>query len=767
MGHKDKKRKKDKKDKKDKPPKDSRDTGYDWKKHARDVTKATETLDEKRARRLAKKEYARCGTVLRAPCSVLRGWAHSHLPHRSKAQRKESKKELFGYSNENNPFNDDNLFEPFKWGKKIDQDKDTGKWHPGMESQEYKRARLKDVAREIQKVKVDRENYELEQQMWEEERSRMTREKEALQMLQWDERAREGDYQQLLMKARQRIAGGRAQPIDMLTRNISYLDADEKQRKEMDVETREPYKIVHGLASKDLESLAADIQKFVDYGKHRDYWESLAIVVSDALQVASRVKARDMNAAVPAPALHEHVEHEVSLDLERKSIEELDRTMVDVQKKISKGGGGGLCANTTAASMSPNPAVGKGVDVDYWSGILDQVRVARAKVKLRGFHQDLLDKHLSRLEKAHRSKMEGVIPQRDKAGLKSGQDDSIAQNSAPIDDWDVEPPLLVDFDEAQCQDALDVYLTLVKARATVVGNKSSTLYSEMRAALAKAGADDEDEDMKALTGAEVSVPLYACSLLHHIPSPNSCLPRARISPWSSRHNFPQLMIFDLCLYLFPCVTLYLLQSLSLRKYSAWMDKYRPKKPKYFNRVHTGYDWNKYNITHYDYDNPPPKVVIGYKFNIFYPDLVDPINQQPAYFVDATDKGWNDDTCILRFSAGPPYEDIAFRIVNKEWDVNLKSTARAPGGGSAASEYTQGYGWLAVPESVISPRAAACGPGGSLHLQAQGTKDALHTTLHRSPGKALGSTCDPSVYALGLGPWLFLQAQDQKFTFTDF
>ena len=39
----------------------------------------------------------------------------------------------------------------------------------------------------------------------------------------------------------------------------------------------------------------------------------------------------------------------------------------------------------------------------------------------------------------------------------------------------------------------------------------------------------------------------------------------------------------------------------------WHDKYRPRKPKYFNRVHTGYEWNKYNQTHYDHDNPPPKV----------------------------------------------------------------------------------------------------------------------------------------------------------------
>uniref|UniRef100_A0A1I7SJX7 CactinC_cactus domain-containing protein n=1 Tax=Bursaphelenchus xylophilus TaxID=6326 RepID=A0A1I7SJX7_BURXY len=47
----------------------------------------------------------------------------------------------------------------------------------------------------------------------------------------------------------------------------------------------------------------------------------------------------------------------------------------------------------------------------------------------------------------------------------------------------------------------------------------------------------------------------------------------------------------------------------------WSDKYRPQKPKYFNRVHTGFEWNKYNQTHYDVDNPPPKIVQGYRFNV--------------------------------------------------------------------------------------------------------------------------------------------------------
>lgn len=55
----------------------------------------------------------------------------------------------------------------------------------------------------------------------------------------------------------------------------------------------------------------------------------------------------------------------------------------------------------------------------------------------------------------------------------------------------------------------------------------------------------------------------------------------------------------------------------------WQDKYRPRKPRYFNRVITGFQWNKYNRTHYDVDNPPPKVVLGYKFNVPNPSSISP------------------------------------------------------------------------------------------------------------------------------------------------
>lgn len=104
----------------------------------------------------------------------------------------------------------------------------------------------------------------------------------------------------------------------------------------------------------------------------------------------------------------------------------------------------------------------------------------------------------------------------------------------------------------------------------------------------------------------------------------------------------------------------------------WQDKYRPRKPRYFNRVHTGYEWNKYNQTHYDHDNPPPKVVQGYKFNIFYPDLIDK-SVAPSYRIERDPE--SPETVLIRFKAGPPYEDLAFRIVNREWEYSHKKGFR--------------------------------------------------------------------------------------------
>lgn len=105
----------------------------------------------------------------------------------------------------------------------------------------------------------------------------------------------------------------------------------------------------------------------------------------------------------------------------------------------------------------------------------------------------------------------------------------------------------------------------------------------------------------------------------------------------------------------------------------WHSKYpniRPRKPRFFNRVRMNYVWNKYNQTHYDTSNPPPKVVQGFRFNIFYPDLIQGASSSssvPTYRREADPT--NPDNEIVRFSAGAPYADVLFRIPKEEWDMS--------------------------------------------------------------------------------------------------
>jgi hypothetical protein len=60
-------------------------------------------------------------------------------------------------------------------------------------------------------------------------------------------------------------------------------------------------------------------------------------------------------------------------------------------------------------------------------------------------------------------------------------------------------------------------------------------------------------------------------------------------------------------------------------------RFRNQKPVYVNRVRMAFEWNRYNQQHYDSENPPPKTVQGYKFNVFYPHLLDK-TKTPQYYL---------------------------------------------------------------------------------------------------------------------------------------
>jgi len=262
---------------------------------------------------------------------------------------------------------------------------------------------------------------------------------------------------------------------------------------------------------------------------------------------------------------------------------------------------------------------GSGVDVEYWNTILQRLKVLKAKAKLREIHTEIIEVFVSRLERIREmAKKEEEAYERERrkrnAELENwitAQEGSESENeggySPQLEHGNDDDAVDVEQDEREHKRRRMELLATEQMKQKENEKMQSAAAQEM-------GLDEKLASGEALFSEEVDV---------------------------------------------------------THKRYAYYDKYRPRKPKYFNRVHTGYQWNKYNSTHYDYDNPPPKVVMGYKFNIFYPDLVDPGRQQPTYFVEPTEKGWDDDICLIRFHAGPPYEDIAFKIVNKKWEYQSR------------------------------------------------------------------------------------------------
>ena len=105
----------------------------------------------------------------------------------------------------------------------------------------------------------------------------------------------------------------------------------------------------------------------------------------------------------------------------------------------------------------------------------------------------------------------------------------------------------------------------------------------------------------------------------------------------------------------------------IKKEYEWSKDYKPIKPRYANKKIVGFDWNRHNQAHYDNVNLPPKTVNGYRFNIFYPNLVDK-TKTPKFYLQRSE---TPDMCIIRFESGAPYEDVAFKIINREWNTRQK------------------------------------------------------------------------------------------------
>ncbi|EPQ59381.1 hypothetical protein GLOTRDRAFT_55317 [Gloeophyllum trabeum ATCC 11539] len=534
--------------------------------------------------------------------------------------------ELSVYSATDNPFHDVNLGQQFRWHKKLEKEKKQGLSLAEVERREaLKRQQAKE---ELERLNRRRAEREAEQRLREEEEARMARLAESAQMADWI--AKDGEFQleQERRRAAIRIKEKRAKAVDFLALNLRYIRPvkDDEENADLDegleIDLDEPYNIFDSLSPDQVEELHDDIEHYLSLEQDEvniDFWTNMMVVCKDKLD---RIKI-DRRMGVEAAAA---VEAQVNALLSGKSYDHLVALQKSIQAKLTSG---------------------EPVDTDYWENLLKKLLVWKAKAKLKSFHEVVVRNRLEQLRKRQRD--EALQAQEELlAGVahRAMDNEVPAPSTAPAEREAVPAEEIEPYDRSMSPPLIDITTLPSEERQIDIVTQEEDLRALFEKRRSVAGSrfiprasrpTPEIQDAEAPSGADLaSEALYRAEAERELDEEEEL--------FNLEENLPTPATYN------------------------WEDKYRPRKPRYFNRVHTGYEWNKYNQTHYDTDNPPPKVVQGYKFNIFYPDLIDK-SKAPTYKI--IKEPGNDETVLLYFTAGPPYEDIAFRIVNREWEFSHK------------------------------------------------------------------------------------------------
>lgn len=534
-----------------------------------------------------------------------------------------------GYTALDNPFNDPNLTEPFTWNKKKAKNTTTAKARMSIStSQEQQHAVIKGGSsalrhlEEIEKVRKRRQDRQDHFEEMERIRAQESRMKELENYDDWARKEEEFHLNQQRHRSAIRLVQGREKPIDVLAKNIMLLagsDSEQQQRQ-----------------------LAA-----TDSSRHNSSSNNDAN--SAAVRVAVKYHERYKNAMEQVVESLEAELEEPPVLLKMLKLHELEELLVDIDafRKLELEASSSFSSTVGSANSSNN----NNTNLQYWDNLrlvaMDEIeyltsggssgRHAKMVSDVNSIFEGQSMRDLLKMKDDVKAKLQEastVHPNSDTVAIGSGACSGKKNNAFDRDYWlFVQDQLLVHFAKSELS---EIHSKMLVRQLERLEAKKDELARKTEAT-GTIGVHENGE--KDLAGDLISDPSVG-----HQENPTST-------------EFGDLE-----------EELGLEGEIELpgRNYS-WQDRYRPRKPRYFNRVKTGYDWNKYNQTHYDRDNPPPKIVQGYKFNVFYPDLID-ATKTPQFYLEPADVG---EFCIIRFRAGPPYEDLAFKIVNREWNRSRK------------------------------------------------------------------------------------------------
>lgn len=534
------------------------------------------------------------------------------------------------YTNQDNPFGDSALTNTFVWSKKLAKEGVKNVSRDELEA--LNRQKQLENKIELEKVKQRRLEREAERAAREAETAAAARAREALQFHTWAKHEDAFHLHQARLRSQIRIRDGRAKPIDLLAWYVSSEECVDA------LEMHEPYTYLNGLQAQDLEDLLEDIKvyKELENNANVSYWEDVQTIVLDELGKLRRLAAPGAR----RDGVHQAVADDVTQIFKGKTGAQLEALQTQIEHKIS----------------------GKrdGVDIGYWESLLSQLKAHMSRARLRDRHQSNLRRKLQLLKQeqgvqqptathtGEQRRCETKVEEAASPGTAAAEAAAAAEAEDAAEASDSSGEAEMAASEALYASGRYSPVLLSPSRLEPATLLTEPAHDTQRLAYLRArlhaARDRERSTIVAADGSAVAADTSeggADALERAARRAMGAAPDE--AQFSVEHALPDQ----------PCL---------------WADKYRPRKPRYFNRVHTGFEWNKYNQTHYDMDNPPPKIVQGYKFNIFYPDLIDKSATPEFSLKPCAD---NAEFAVLRFHAGPPYEDIAFKIVNREWEYSYK------------------------------------------------------------------------------------------------
>jgi hypothetical protein len=378
--------------------------------------------------------------------------------------------------------------------------------------------------------------------------------------------------QQAIMRSKIRIESGRATPIDLLAK---YVNTTED---EVDIEIQEPYHLLRGLNVADLEDLLEDIEIYrrIEKDTNWEFWKDITVVCEDEIQKLKQMERneRGERGAERRGGINDSVTTEVSSVFKGKTYGQLIALEQQINSKIT----------------SP----GSGTDIGYWESLLQQLKAHMARAQLKDKHQAMLRKKLFQLKQEQSDELgvSGTPLFPSTVSVKAGEVGS-----------DIKGDTIAQEDVGKLEEAViqkEVAITGERAGPSSGATGQEVQESETLIAeedlLEQAYAEYEDgryspKLFKTMDVEEELVEIPEDDIARQLANRERVLCGGMLVGDHSEVEMKRKVDEDGMAteeYTFNSEVAIENQDL------LWKEKYRPRKPRFLNRVHTGFEWNKYN-----------------------------------------------------------------------------------------------------------------------------------------------------------------------------